>query len=135
MSGDPPDYGWISRLYGEIRFRLAGLLSRKSTLRLEIEEKMDQTLFDQMIKNDAFDGEDMYKLVCYVFDKCEQLGSPGRDSETREKKKELIDLMRSSGASFSTIVPLFIRNSNYCIDMIYYDLWRLRARTAGPTGK
>ena len=118
---EPPDYIWIEKLYEEIRYKLTAILKKGSSLRVEIEESMDLEIFSQMIRNKAFNGADLYNLVNYVFEKCKQLGSPGRDKDVDEKFNELIDLMKS-GAVFAEIVPVFIKNANECIDWMYEDM-------------
>ena len=124
VNENPPDFNWISRLFDEIKNRITYFLKKDSHLRKDIEERLDTELFDQMIRNNAFNGEDFYKLVNYVFDLCLQLGSPARDKETNEKKNEIIILM-TNGGTFAQIVPLFIKNSNQCIDNIYEDFENL----------
>jgi len=118
---EPPDYIWIEKLYEEIRYKLTAILKKGSSLRIEIEESMDLEIFSQMIRNKAFNGADLYNLVNYVFEKCKQLGSPGRDKDVDKKFNELIDLMKS-GAVFAEIVPVFIKNANECIDWMYEDM-------------
>ena len=122
VAEDPPDYDWITRLYAELRDRLTNLLKKGSSLRTEIEEKMDVELFSQMLKENAFTGDHMYALVNYIFDNCERLQSPGRDEHSALKRKELIDFMNGGNCTFAKFVPLFIRNTNECIDFIYQDL-------------
>ena len=83
---EPPDYIWIEKLYEELRNKLTVILKKGSALRVEIEESMDPQIFSQMIRNKAFNGNDLYNLVNYVFvKKCKQLGSPGRDKDVDEK--------------------------------------------------
>ncbi len=128
----PPAYDWITRLYGEIKKRLLALLRAGSDLSLEIESKLDEKLFDQMIRNDAFEGKDMWGLTEYVFAKILQLGSPARDKATRTKEKEVLEHLAQPSASFATAVPLFVRNANACIDWIYEDIEALKkAATSG----
>ena len=119
---DPPDYEWITRLYTEIRDKLTKILKQGSDLRVEIEESMDIELFDQMIRNKAFNPTDFYNLIQYTFEKCKQLGAAGRDKDTDEKLKEIVDHMSSDKATFATIVPLYIKNINFCVDKMYEDL-------------
>lgn len=118
---EPPDYIWIEKLYQEIRYKLTAILKKGSRLRVEIEESMDLEIFSQMIRNKAFNGEDLYNLVKYVFEKCKQLGSPGRDKDVDKKFNEIIELMKN-GAVFAEIVPVFIQNANECIDWMYEDM-------------
>mgnify|MGYP001436123396 FL=1 len=124
VNENPPDYDWISKLYLEIRDKLTKLLKSSSPLRKEIEESMDPVIFNQMMRNNAFNGTDLFNLISFVFDKIKQLGSPARDQNTDEKKNEIFDLMKNNG-TFAQIVPLFIKNSNICIDLIYEDMQNL----------
>lgn len=118
---EPPDYVWIEKLYEELRNKLTAILKKDSTLRVEIEESMDIQIFSQMIRNKAFNATDLYNLINYVFEKCKQLGSPGRDKDVDEKFNELIEMMKN-GAVFAEIVPVFIKNANECIDWMYQDM-------------
>ena len=61
----------------------------------------------------------------YVFDLCLKLGSPARDNDTEMKKNEILELMQNGG-TFATVVPLFIKNANYCLDNIYKDFQNLK---------
>jgi hypothetical protein len=118
---EPPDYDWLERLYTELRDKLCGILKKGSTLRIEIEDGMDLTLFSQMIRNNAFDATELYKQIMYIFEKFKQLGSPGRDIEVDEKKQEILDMM-ARNCTFYEIVPVFFKNCYYCLENIYYDL-------------
>ena len=129
---EPPDYDWISKLYLEIRNKLTKLLKSSSTLRIEIEENMDPVIFNQMMRNKAFNGTDLFNLISYVFDKIKQLGSPARDQNTDQKKNEIFELMKNNG-TFAQIVPLFIKNSNICIDLIYQDMENLSNKFSQAT--
>ena len=121
VAANPPDFEWLTRLYGEIRTKLISLLRVGSPLRVEIEESMDCDFFKQLISNNVFSPEDFYTLIRYVFEKCKQLGSPGRDKDVDEKFNELIEMMKNN-AVFAEIVPVFIKNANDCIDWIYKDM-------------
>ena len=121
----PPDCDWLTRLYGEIRLKLTQLLKDGSYLKKEIEESMDLELFDQMIRHSALNMEDFHKIIKYVFAKCMQLQSPGRDKETNERLEDISELINSGNATFGSVVPLFIRNANYCLDLIYKDIENL----------
>ena len=118
---EPPDYVWIEKLYEELRNKLTAILKKGSLLRVEIEESMDPQIFSQMIRNKAFNATDLYNLINYVFEKCKQLGSPGRDKDVDKKFNELIEMMKN-GAVFGEIGPVFIKNANECIDWMYQDM-------------
>tara|TARA_B100001093_G_C26764917_1_gene987429 strand:- start:225 stop:752 length:528 start_codon:yes stop_codon:yes gene_type:complete len=118
---EPPDYEWIEKLYKELRDKLCNILKNNSILRNEIEESMDLILFSQMIRNNAFDGLELYKQIVYIFDKFKQLGSAARDKEVDIKKDEIIEMMKKN-CTFYEIVPVFFKNSYYCLENIYTDL-------------
>ena len=128
VGASPPDYEWLTRLYGEIRSKLIALLREGSQLRVEIEETMDCDFFNQLISNNVFSPENLYATIRYVFAKCKQLGSPGRDAETDAKLQEIVDFVDSGEATFATLVPLFIKNANECLDTIYEDVQSLSER-------
>lgn len=120
-NSNPPDYDWLERLYVEMRDKLMGLTRKNSKLYIEIRESMDIVLFSQMIRNNAFTGEDTLKLIEYVFETCKQMGSPARDTATDQYKYEVLGLIKAEG-TFGDIVPLFFKNANKSVDNIYYDL-------------
>jgi len=128
VATNPPDYEWLTRLYGEIRTKLISLLRKGSQLRNEIEESMDCDFFKQLISHNVFSPENFYTLIRYVFEKCKQLGSPARDAETDAKLQEIVDFVDSGDATFATLVPLFIKNANECLDTIYEDIQALSER-------
>ena len=128
VATNPPDYEWLTRLYGEIRTKLISLLREGSQLRNEIEESMDCDFFKQLISHNVFSPENFYALIRYVFEKCKQLGSPARDTETDAKLQEIVDFVDSGDATFATLVPLFIKNANECLDTIYEDVQALSER-------
>ena len=128
VGASPPDYEWLTRLYGEIRSKLIALLREGSQLRVEIEETMDCDFFKQLISNNVFSPENFYATIRYVFAKCKQLGSPGRDAETDAKLQEIVGFVDSGEATFATLVPLFIKNANECLDTIYEDVQSLSER-------
>ena len=69
LKKDKPDWNWLLRLFEELRNRLCSLTPRRIDLHREIHEAMDIELFDQMIKNNAFDAVSMWKLVTFVFER------------------------------------------------------------------
>lgn len=128
VASEPPDYEWLTRLYSEIRDKLTKLLKPSSKLRKHIQEQMDPDFFHQLISNNVFEYKSFYALICFVFEQCKALGSPGRDKETSEKLQEILDHYNSGNASFATLVPMFIKNANECIDNIYLDIQNLQKK-------
>jgi hypothetical protein len=118
---DPPDYEWIVRLYEEIKLKLVKLFKEGSTTRKEIEEILDIELFDQMLRNNAYNVKDFEKLTNYIFELCIKFGSPQRDKSTADMRDEILNEVKR-GSGFSTLIPMFIENANTCVDHIYEDL-------------
>ena len=121
ISRSPPDYELLIELFQNIKEKLSCILKKDSPLRLEIESKLDEKLFEQMVCNDAYNQKDFQELVEYTFEKCKQLGSPARDSYTDTKKGEIFNAYQN-GASFPEMVILYIQNLNECLDFMYDDL-------------
>ena len=123
---NPPDFEWIVRLYKEIRYKLTYFLKQNSTLRNSIEESLDVELFDQMIRNGAFQGPEFYNLVNYIFDTTLKLGSPVRDNEVKNLRKEILTAL-SNKATFAELVPLFFKNANIAIYWVHKDLFNVKS--------
>ncbi len=121
----PPDFDWIVKLYKEIRYKLTFFLKDGSPFRVEIEQGMDVELFDQMIRHGAFQGPEFVALVNFVFDKCLKLGSPARDNDVKEFKREVLTALQNK-ATFAELVPLFFKNSNTAADWIQEDLFGVK---------
>lgn len=122
---NPPDFEWIVRLYKEIRYKLTYFLKQNSNMRNSIEEALDVELFDQMIRNGAFQGPEFYNLVNYIFDTTLKLGSPGRDNDVKNLRNEILTAL-SSKATFAELVPLFFKNANTAIDWVHKDLFDVK---------
>ena len=127
VSAQPPDFDWITRLYTEIRDRLMSFVRKGGKLHTEIEEAFDTDLFSQMIRNDAFDGGDMLRLVESTFAYISALQAPYRDAELLSVKATILT-RASEGGTFAEIVPLYIRSVHKLLDYIEYDLKQLAKR-------
>ena len=123
---NPPDFEWIVRLYKEIRYKLTYFLKQNSSMRNSIEESLDVELFDQMIRNGAFQGPEFYNLVNYIFDTTLKLGSPVRDNHVKNLRKEILTAL-SNKATFAELVPLFFKNANIAIDWVHKDLFNVKS--------
>tara|TARA_B100000963_G_scaffold299282_1_gene271280 strand:- start:1565 stop:2077 length:513 start_codon:yes stop_codon:yes gene_type:complete len=122
---NPPDFEWIVRLYKEIKYKLTYFLKQNSPMRNSIEESLDIELFEQMIKNGAFQGPEFYNLVNYIFDTTLKLGSPARDNDVKSLRKEILTAL-SNKATFAELVPLFFINANTAIDWVHKDLFNVK---------
>lgn len=118
---DPPDYEWIVCLYEEIKLKLTKLFKEDSNTKIEIEERLDVKLFDQMLRNNAYNVKDFERLVYYIFELCIKFGSPQRDKTTAEMRDEILNEIKKK-SPFSVLIPIFIKNANTCVDHIYEDL-------------
>ena len=94
-------------------------------MRNSIEESLDVELFEQMIRNGAFQGPEFYNLVNYIFDTTLKLGSPGRDNDVKNLREEILTALTNK-ATFAELVPLFFINSNTAIDWVHKDLFDVK---------
>ena len=122
---NPPDFEWIVRLYKEIKYKLTYFLKQNSPLRNSIEESLDTELFEQMIRNGAFQGPEFYNLVNYIFDTVLKLGSPARDNDVKKLINEILNAL-SNKATFAELVPLFFKNANTAADWVSKDLFDVK---------
>jgi len=122
---NPPDFEWIVKLYKEIKHKLTYFLKQNSSMRKSIEESLDTELFEQMIRNGAFQGPEFYNLVNYIFDTTLKLGSPARDNDVKNLRNEILTAL-SNKATFAELVPLFFKNANTVIDWVHKDLFEVK---------
>jgi hypothetical protein len=110
------DYEWIVRLYEEIKNRLLRYVAKGSKTFRNIDDDFDTILFEQMIRNEAFDTSSMLKLVNNTYYWLGRLQSQARDISTEESK------LRVLNSENKKMVSTFIREVNSCIDNIDEDL-------------
>jgi hypothetical protein len=122
VAEEPPDYDWLIRLYTEIRDKLCKIVKKDSSMWRDMNEKLDPEFFEQLIRNKVFDGNSMHGLILFTFEKCLELGSPARDEATKKDRDEVISMVLSPDAAFANIVPIYIKNINRCINLIYEDM-------------
>lgn len=119
ITAEKPDYQWILCLYKEIKCRMLALVKPNTKTYKHIDENFDDVLFDQMIRNDAFNLDDLIKLINFNFECIMNLQAPFRDSETLKSKQKVLE------SNFPEIVSIFIIEINKCLDYIVEDLKNL----------
>ena len=103
---------WVVRLHDELRQRLCALRPSRSD---DISDHMDNQLFSQRLKANAFGAEHFTSLVEYTFETLKEIVSPDMDSDMEEKRREVLDGIKP-GALFSKQVPLFLKHSHALLD-------------------
>jgi hypothetical protein len=112
------EYNWIVDLYKEIKNRILKFAKKNSKTYFQIDEEFDIILFEQMIKNEAFDFTSMFKLINNTYKWITTFQAPVRDKETEESKNRVINALNNDTKK---VVSTFIRESNQCIDNIEID--------------
>lgn len=115
VSSDNPDYEWIVNLYAEIKHRLIRYIKKESKIYKSIDEQFDIVLFKQMIENDVFNVDSLFKLINTTFYWIETLQAPVRDKSTKEAKSRVLNAPREK------MVSTFIKEVNQCIDLLDED--------------
>ena len=110
-----PDYEWIVDLYSEIKQRLVRYIKKESKTYRLIDEQFDIALFKQMIENDVFNFDSLFKLINTTFYWIETLQSPARDQTTKEAKNRVLSVQPEK------MVSTFIKEVNQCIDLLDED--------------
>ena len=121
LASDNPDWDWVVRLYTELRDRLCMLTPRRIDIHKSIKESMDVQLFNQMIRNNAFTPEDMWKLVEYVFSIIKSRQAPVRDSVTENIRQTLSTDFNKEGMTIAKFLPLFLKSAHARVQVIEED--------------
>ena len=121
LSGDKPDLDWLTRLHRELRDRICFLTPKRKDIHAELYENLDSELFGQMIKNEAYSPEDMWKLVSYVFSLLKEREAPARNKSTDKLIESLYVAFSKEGATIATFVPIFLTSAHQKIDEIEKD--------------
>ena len=116
VASQSADYQWILSLYVEIKMRLLRYVKKGSKTYNAIDESFDVKLFEQMIINDVFDKESMFKLVNNTFYWIGQLQAPFRDIELEESKQRVL-LSREENR-----VSTFVKEVNENLDKLDDDM-------------
>ena len=113
------NFDWVVQLYDELRIRIAKQIPNRVDLHQQIAEEMDITIFEQMLKNNCYKGEDLYNLIEYVFGWFQKLQAPARDAGTASEKRRVLSMLQTS--TFGKIVPAFLRSAHSILDTIEDD--------------
>jgi hypothetical protein len=116
VNSDTPDFDWIILLYKEIKERLIQYVKKDSKVYERIDEAFDVVLFEQMIRNNAFDEKSMLSLITVTYYWIYNLQAPIRDEETDKSKERVLK------SEPSERISTFIIEVNRCIDNIDTDL-------------
>ena len=116
ISSKNPDYNWLTSLYVELRDRLMSFTKKDSKTQKQIMEDFDIDLFRQMITNDVFDGESLYKLVNNSFEWVKKLQAPIRDEETQNAMNRVLTSEPPKSIS------VFLKEIHSCIDTLENDM-------------
>ena len=114
------EFDYIVRLYDELRQRIACQIPRRTDLHQEIAEHMDVVIFRQLLEHDHFKGDDLHRLISYVFGWFEKLQAPARDATTAAAKARVLGTLDGSH-TFGQIVVAFLRSSHTILDEIEAD--------------
>ena len=124
------NYEWIIKLHREIVIRLCKLVPRRTDVHDEIAEHLDPVLFRQQLESYTYKGEDLYKLVTYVYSWLKRLCAPSRDREVAESLNGILESMKTD--TFGKIVPNFILSVHHHIDLIEEDMEAFRKAKSSP---
>ena len=115
IASNSPDYEWIVDLYAEIKQRLVRYIKKDSKTYKLIDAQFDIPLFKQMIENDVFNTDSLFKLINTTFYWIETLQAPARDQTTKDAKNRVLSVKPEK------MVSTFIKEVNQCIDLLDED--------------
>lgn len=111
------NFDHIVRLYTEIRDRIASKVTEKGTTYQQIHEQFDVEFFEQLLRNNVFDGNSLTGLVNTTFRWIHDLQMPMRDTTTNEAKQRVLQ----SGTTMVEVVPVYIQEVHKCLDVLEQD--------------
>lgn len=118
VSSEPPQVDYIVRLYTEIRDRVASMVKSTGRTYKKIHEEFDVDFFEQLLRNNVFDGNSLLGLVNTTFKWIEMLQTPARDVSTAAARQRILD----AGQSMAEVVPVYIKEVHTTLDILEQDM-------------
>ena len=109
---------YIVRLYTEIRDRIASMVNPSGCTHQKIHEEFDVEFFEQLLRNNVFDGNSLLGLVNTTFKWIEMLQTPARDASTAESRQRVLE----AGTTMAEIVPVYIKEVHTTLDTVDQDM-------------
>ena len=118
VSSEPPQVDYIVRLYTEIRDRIASMVNPSGCTHQKIHEEFDVEFFEQLLRNNVFDGNSLLGLVNTTFKWIEMLQTPARDASTAESRQRVLE----ARTTMAEIVPVYIKEVHTTLDTVDQDM-------------
>lgn len=122
------NFDHIVRLYAEIRDRLAKFIKKNAPTHQRLMAEFDVDLFEQMLRNNAFDGHSLVSLITNTFKWIHDLQMPIRDSETEEAKQRVMQ----AGSTIIDVVPVYIKEAHGMINILEKDMQEFYENRSHP---
>ena len=116
---------WLIPLHKELGDRFVALLPSKET---EIKEYIDNDLFAQQIRANAYGSDQLGPLINYTWSLLHQACAPDMDDDIK-KAYATVSSSLVPGAAFHKVVPLFLDLAHTQIDMIVQRIQEIRSST------
>ena len=105
---------WLITLHDELGKRFAAVLPSKKR---DIDDRMDNELFAQLLKAGAYGSEQLGPLIEYTWALLRMACAPDMDAELREAYGQVAGAL-VPGAAFGKVVPLYLKHAHTQLDEI-----------------
>jgi len=105
---------WLITLHDELGKRFAAVLPSKKP---DIDDRMDNELFAQLLKAGAYGSEQLGPLIEYTWALLRMACAPDMDAELREAYGQVAGAL-VPGAAFGKVVPLYLKHAHTQLDEI-----------------
>jgi hypothetical protein len=105
----PPKYDKLISLLIELRDTFCDFVPNRKDIHEEIHENIDIDLIKNMVKNDAFDDENLYKLAVYIISLIKRFQPPVMDEKVNEWEKGMLEQFKTK-IEYSDFLVIFFKS-------------------------
>jgi hypothetical protein len=117
----PPKYDKVIMLLTELRDTFCDFVPNRKDVQQEIHENIDIELIKNMVNNDAFDDENLYKLTVYIISLIKRFQPPVMDEKVNEWEKGMLEQFKSKFNYSNFLVVFFNSVFNMVANIVMYS--------------
>ena len=132
LDAEPPVYKRVLNMLNEIKERLKSYTPRRNDFKKQIDEEIDVSHIENMIKHDAFNTEELVTIVTFIIDRIKMLESPAENDSTEMWRECLVNKLEND-IKFSDILPNIFKDIFRKLDKIESDISNFLKRVEGTS--
>mgnify|MGYP001288143548 CR=1 FL=1 len=124
LNSKPPVYDRLISLISELRDTFCKFVPHRTDIHQEIYENIDIELIKNMINNDAFDDNNLYKLAVYIISLVKKFQPPIMDNDVNEWEQGMLQQFKQN-FDYSEFLVIFLRSVFNMVDNIIIYIKKL----------